>query len=207
MTDQRGWGLSEQHLMPEAVVAFVDGELSPTACDRATSHLARCPYCVAEVTAQRQARAAVQAADTPAVPANLLASLRTIPQRVELPTSPDGLAISQDGQLVVAQRPHTGKAAPLGASQPLGSSVRLGEGGVVLGRRRGRRTVQGAGVVVSGLVLGALALVNSGDAVSPDTRDEPPLDGLQAVTGGSEVRPAGMIIQQVTADLGHIPPR
>jgi anti-sigma factor RsiW len=195
--------------MPDAVVAFVDGELSPAACDRAAAHVARCPYCAAEVSAQRQARAAVRAADTPAVPAALLASLRAIPQEVELPGSQDGLAISQDGQLVVVQRPDrigTGTGTPFGASAPLGSSVKLGDGRVVVGRRVGRRTVQGAGVVVSGLVLGALAMVHSGGGVTPDDRDEPPVDGHPVLTGAGDVRPAGVVVQQVAADLGPITP-
>jgi anti-sigma factor RsiW len=164
MTNQRGgWSLPEQHLMPDAVVAFVDGELSPAACDRAAAHIARCPYCAAEIAAQRQARAAVQAADIPSVPAGLLASLRAIPQEAELPSSPDGLAVTEDGQLVAVQRP---ERAPLGSSQPLGSSPKLGEGRVVLGLRFGKRSAQGAGVVVSGLVLGALALVNTGQTAN-----------------------------------------
>ena len=173
-----GWGLSEQHLMPDAVVAFVDGELSPTACDRAASHVAKCPLCAAEVAAQRQARAAVQAADTPTPPAGLLASLRAIPQEVELPASPDGLAVTEDGQLVALQRP---ERAPLGSSQPLGSSPKLGEGRAVLGFRLGRRTASGAGVVVSGLVLGALALVNSGSTPTADQADGVPVSHLGVV--------------------------
>ena len=146
MTD-RGWGLSEQHLMPDAVVAFVDGELTPTAWDRASSHVAKCPYCAAEVVAQRQARAAVQEANNLAAPSSLLASLRAIPQNVELPMMPDGLAVTDDGELVAVQRPD--RVAALGASQPLGSSPKLGEGRAVLGWRLGKRTAQGLGVVVS----------------------------------------------------------
>jgi anti-sigma factor RsiW len=161
MTNQRGWSLPEQHLMPDAVVAFVDGELPPTACDRVVAHIARCPYCAAEIAEQRQARAAMRAADAPSVPAGLLATLRAIPQEADLPSSPDELAVTEDGQLVAVQRP---SRAPLGSSQPLGSSPKLGEGRVVLGLRFGRRSAQGAGVVVSGLVLGALALVSPGQA-------------------------------------------
>jgi len=179
MTDRRGsgWGLPEQHLMPDAVVAFVDGELSLTACDRAASHIARCHHCAAEISAQRQARAAVQSADSPPVPAGLLASLRAIPHEVELPASPDGLAVTEDGQLVSIQRPDRVGSAPFGASVPLGSSPRLGEGRAVLGRF-GRRTAQGAGVVVSGLVLGALVLANSGGGGAPNeqSEDAPPVD-------------------------------
>jgi CRP/FNR family cyclic AMP-dependent transcriptional regulator len=84
-----GRGLAEQHLLPDAVVAFVDGDLSPPAFDRAATHIARCPYCAAEVAAQRQARAAVQASATPPPPAGLLASLRAIPQVVDPPSPPD----------------------------------------------------------------------------------------------------------------------
>jgi anti-sigma factor RsiW len=175
MTEARGggWGLSGQHLMPDAVVAFVDGELSATACDRAAAHIAKCPYCAAEISAQRQARAAVQAADIPPPPAGLLASLRAIPEHVELPSSPDGLAVTEDGQLVAVQRTDGGAGAPLGSSRPLGSSPKLGEGRVVLGRRLGRRTAQGAGVVVSGLVLGALAFVSTGSTPAADPTDDP----------------------------------
>ena len=192
MTD-RGWGLSEQHLMPDAVVAFVDGELSPTAWDRASAHVAKCPFCAAEVAAQRQARAAVKEADTPAAPAWLLASLRAIPEKVELPTTPDGLAMTDDGQLVAVQRPD--RVAPFGASQPLGSSPKLGEGRAVLGWRFGKRTAQGAGVVVSGLVLGALALANSGSSPAAEPRDLAPQDVRPAVLGNDTVNvvPVGLV--------------
>ncbi len=121
MTDG-GWGLSEQHLMPDAVVAFVDGELTPTAWDRASAHVAKCPYCAAEVAAQRQAREAVQEANNLAAPDWLVASLRRIPENVEVPSTPDGLAITEDGQLVAVQRPD--RIPALGGSQPLGSSAK-----------------------------------------------------------------------------------
>lgn len=147
------WAMPEQHLLPDAVVAFVDGELTAGAHERAAMHVARCACCSAEITAQRQARAAVRSADAPGASANLLAALRAIPQQVDLPTAPDGLAVTRDGQLVAVQRP---EAFPGG--EPLGSSTRLGEGRAVLGRRAG------AGVVVSGLFLGALALVNTSGA-------------------------------------------
>src|ERR1044072_2750069 len=161
MTDLRGWGTSVPHLLPDAVVAYVDGELSASSYDRASSHVAGCPFCAAEVHAQRQARAAVQAADTPCTPAGLLAALRAIPEHVDLPSAPDNLAVAEDGQLVVVQRPDA--MAPLGSSPALGSSAPLGHGSAVLGQRpksSGRalpgRAAQGAGVVVSGVVLGAL---------------------------------------------------
>ncbi|HVK22543.1 MAG TPA: zf-HC2 domain-containing protein [Actinokineospora sp.] len=184
------FGLPEQHLLPDAVVAFVDGEMPRTVVDRVTAHLARCPWCAADISAQRQARAAVRAADTPSMPAGLLASLRAIPQEVDLPATPDGLAVSADGQLVAVQRPDR---AGFGTSAPLGSSPKLGEGRNVLGRRPVRRAAQGAGVVVSGLVLGALAFVNTGtDPSEPAT--------------GADVEPVGFVgsepIQSLIATFG-----
>ncbi|MGH3760433.1 zf-HC2 domain-containing protein [Actinophytocola sp.] len=192
MTDERGWGLSEQHLLPDAVVAFADGELSPTAHDRAAAHMARCAHCLADIVAQRQARFAVQSADAPAVPAALLATLRAIPQRVDMPATPDGLAVTDDGQLVVVQKPDQMPAAPapFGSSTPLGSSAKLGEGRAVLGRRPGRRAAQGAGVVVSGLVLGALALVTTSGSDEPERRT-PPDTYRPAVAGADNVQQAG----------------
>ncbi|MEU7528844.1 zf-HC2 domain-containing protein [Saccharothrix sp. NPDC042600] len=170
MTDLRGWGLPEQHLLPDAVVAFVDGELSASAHSRAAAHLARCPFCAAEAYSQQQARSAVRAAATPSAPESLLARLGAIPQEVELPSAPDGLAVTEDGQLVAVQRPDRvafGSGPVLGSSRPFGTGSRFG----------GRRARQGAGVVVSGLMLGALALVVPGSeepSPSPAAGNPPP---------------------------------
>ncbi|MDV6013893.1 anti-sigma factor family protein [Haloechinothrix sp. LS1_15] len=124
-----GWQLPESHLLPDAVVAFVDGELSFGAHQRAAAHVAQCASCAGEVAAQRQARSAVHDADTPAAPADLLANLRSIPERAELPAGPDNIAVSEDGQVVTVQRPERGTAfgsAPLGSSAPLGAGDGLG---------------------------------------------------------------------------------
>ncbi|RJQ71463.1 hypothetical protein D5S17_27035 [Pseudonocardiaceae bacterium YIM PH 21723] len=157
MSDGRGWGLGEAHLATEAVAAFVDGELTAGPAGRAAGHVARCRQCADEVNAQRQARAAVRSAGTPGMSASFLEALRAIPQHTELPGAPDGLAITEDGQLVAVQRtPSRGFAG----GPVLGTSTPLGSGDSVLGGRKlHRRTIQGAGVVFSGLVLGALALV------------------------------------------------
>lgn len=174
MTELRGWHLPEQHLLPDALVAFVDGELSDTAAARAAGHIRRCLSCTAEVAAQRQARGAVRGAGGPAAPAGLLASLRAIPQQVELPTGPDGLAVTETGELVAVQREVTESSAPLGAAQPLGASRPLGSGSVLGSRGRlSRRGAQGAGVVVSGLVLGALALAPHASGGRAEPRVEP----------------------------------
>ena len=194
MTDLRGWGTSVPHLLPDAVVAYVDGELSASSHDRASSHVAGCAFCAAEVTAQRQARAAVQAADTPCTPAGLLAALRAIPEHVDLPSAPDNLAVSDDGQLVVVQRPDA--VSPLGSSPALGSSAPLGHGSAVLGQRpkSGRalpgRAAQGAGVVVSGLVLGALALVTPGGSGTPQESVPAPQGAVRQAAVFGMVQPA-----------------
>jgi anti-sigma factor RsiW len=194
VTDERGWGLSgQQHLLPDVVVAFVDGELSPTAQDRASSHVARCTVCAAEITAQRQAASAVQSANAFSAPAGLLASLRAIPEQVETPSMPDGLAMTQDGQLVAVQRPD--RVPALGGTAPLGTSTKLGEGRAVLGRRPGRRAAQGAGVVVSGLVLGALALVHTGGEQPPRA---PASGGDRPAVVGGGVQQAGSATLQST---------
>ncbi|GAA2811598.1 zf-HC2 domain-containing protein [Saccharopolyspora taberi] len=194
MTVLRGWGLSEQHLALDAIVAFVDGELSPNAYDRAASHLARCPACAADAAAQRQARAAVQAADTPSISPRLMQALQSIPTHAELPPQPDGLALTRDGQLVAmapngrakpfGSGPVLGSGTPLGGGQqPLGTSAALGEADAVPATRdaRGRRTRQGAGVVFSGLVLGALALMN----VPGDDEQLPPTTGQLPLPNGA----------------------
>ncbi|HVW42077.1 MAG TPA: hypothetical protein VHC18_12085 [Amycolatopsis sp.] len=200
MTEPRGWSLfSESHLLPDAVVAFVDGELSLGARDRAASHLARCSCCAAEVTAQRQARAAVKRAGAPSMSAGFLASLREIPHHTDLPTTPDNLAMTEDGQLVAIQRPDRVAGlrempTSLGSSAPLGSSTPLGSGAAVLNSHRSgsvrRRAAQGAGVVVSGIVLSALAIVatSSGGGGTAQVNPEPsggtPPGVLRAQFGG-----------------------
>lgn len=171
MSEPRSWNLPEQHLMPDAVVAFVDGELSPLARERAAEHIAKCRFCASETSTQRQARSAVRAAGDPGAPAGLLAALRAIPIDTDLRVGPESggqenLAIGPDGQLVAVQRPDrvpglAGRSNGFGEKPMMGSSSPLGQGSAVLRHRppAGRRAVQGAGVVIGGLVLGALAVV------------------------------------------------
>ncbi|MFD8494349.1 anti-sigma factor family protein [Amycolatopsis sp. NPDC059657] len=192
MSEPRGWGLPESHLLPDAVVALVDGELTLGAQDRAMAHIARCASCAAEVSAQRQAVRALRRAGAPLMSAGFLASLQQIPQNTELDATPDNLAITADGQLVAIQRPDRvaglRDSGVLGGTSPLGSSAPLGNSPNVLGGGRigvaKRRAAQGAGVVVSGLVLSALALVaTSGDTgeVANDSSTRPPQQGVNLV--------------------------
>ncbi|MCK2237222.1 MULTISPECIES: anti-sigma factor [unclassified Crossiella] len=190
MTDLRGWVRSEQHLTPDAIVAFVDGELSPVAHDRASAHVARCPRCAAEVSAQRCAQAAVRAAGTPGISNRLMASLCAIPQEVELPAMPDELAVTADGQLVTVQRPNAARAAAaarpvsgFGSGPVLGGSTPFGAGPSFGSQRRfglgNRRVRNGAGMVVSGFMLGALALaVPAASAPVADVNQQPSQGGL-----------------------------
>ncbi|CAM3117333.1 zf-HC2 domain-containing protein [Saccharomonospora xinjiangensis] len=198
MTVGKGWGMAESHLLPDAVVAFVDQELSLGAQERAASHLARCPRCAAEVAAQRAASAAVRQARTPAISAGFLASLCEIPHTVELPHSPDSLAVGADGQVMAVQRPdqvaglrESLPPGALGTSAPLGTSPNVLGNGPRLSSAR-RRATQGAGVVVSGLVLSALALVattsgGEGPTVEadPESTATPRTDVLPAAKMGS----------------------
>lgn len=175
------WQLPESHLLPDAVVAFVDGELSLGAHERAAMHLMRCAGCAAEVDAQRKVRAAMHDSHVPSMPAGLLASLNSIPDRTELPAAPDNLAVTADGQLVAIQRP-----SALGSTAPLGSTTPLGAVGMGAARKGARRTAQGAGVVVSGLVLSALALA----VTVEEGRELPSQPGGKAPVANSGVAPA-----------------
>jgi anti-sigma factor RsiW len=193
MTDLRGWGLSEQHLLPDVVVAFVDGELASTAHSRATAHLARCPICAAEAAYQQQVRHAVRTAGMPSCASGLLDKLRAIPQEVDLPSAPDGLAMTEDGQLVTVLRPDRAAASGAFGSGPrLGATPPLGAGSNVLGRMvTGRRARHGAGVVVSGLMISALVFVAPTGEPTPQTRPTSP-----RVAGSPTVASA---VQAVTA--------
>jgi hypothetical protein len=70
---------STEHLSTEAVAAFVDNELQPTAFLRAAAHLSACSECSAAVDAQRQARTALRHSGEIRIPPDVLRSLRSIP--------------------------------------------------------------------------------------------------------------------------------
>ncbi|WP_040511625.1 hypothetical protein [Gordonia soli] len=70
-----------EHLAPEAVAAFVDGELGMTAHARAADHLAICTECIAAVDAQVAARARLRTSGGISMPAGLLGALSQIPTR------------------------------------------------------------------------------------------------------------------------------
>ena len=68
---------STDHLNPEAAAAFVDGELSDSAFQRAAKHLEACDECRAEVDCQRKAANRLRVVDDSDVhaPASLVERL------------------------------------------------------------------------------------------------------------------------------------
>jgi anti-sigma factor RsiW len=76
--------LPDVHLAGEAVAAYVDGALSPTARDRAERHLHSCAECRAVIDAQREAKVLLAAALDPEMPTSLLTRLRDIPMTADL---------------------------------------------------------------------------------------------------------------------------
>lgn len=217
MSVLRGWGLPEQHLALDALVAFVDGELTPNAYDRAASHLAGCPACAAEATAQRQARSAVRTAETPAMSSRLLQSLQSIPSEAELPAQPDGLALTREGQLVTTDHrgdgarafgsgPVLGSSTPLGGgARPFGGDSPFGSGAVGVPdhpeqpKGHGRRAKQSASVVFSGIVLGALAFINVPGDEQRETVTTVPGPFPQGDTARSTFTPEDAAFRESTA--------
>ncbi|MCZ4537848.1 hypothetical protein O4159_20805 [Gordonia terrae] len=84
----RGFAPTE-HLAPEAVAAFVDGELGMSAHARAAHHLALCPECVTAVEAQSLARTRLRESGHVSIPDSLLGQLSQIPTReIDLSSEP-----------------------------------------------------------------------------------------------------------------------
>ena len=70
-----------EHLNPEAVAAFADGELAMTPHLRAGRHLAVCAECTAAVDAQIAASKRLRTSGSVEIPASLLGQLAQIPTR------------------------------------------------------------------------------------------------------------------------------
>ena len=77
----------EEHLNLDAIVAFVDGELSATAYQRAAAHLVRCGLCSGEVSEQASARDSLRSAAAPQMPGSLAAMLFSIPVAAPIGTA------------------------------------------------------------------------------------------------------------------------
>lgn len=190
------WG--QAHLSLDAIVAYVDDELSPGAHTRAEEHLARCAECAAEVVAQRQARSALRGADGPRLPSSLLSTLRAIPDDAELPPPPPGLSVTPDGQFVLLRDVPPG-AMPPGDLPPAGGDPSgRAEQDVTRFSRRAR--IGG----VAGLAFGALAvgaLVVPGPSAPSPGAVPPSAVPARGVLGGSVLDvPAQVRISAVPSD-------
>ena len=64
-----------EHLSSEAVAAFADDRLPPTARDRALRHLGQCPECMDELHVQRSARYALRHSGPIRMPSTLAEKL------------------------------------------------------------------------------------------------------------------------------------
>ncbi len=159
-------GIFEDHLGMDAVVAYVDGELSLTAYQRAAAHLARCPGCAAEVSDQAFARESLRQAAAPQIPTSLLANLCSIPVALPAPASAQG----------VGHDPMTG------------SAIRISG---VTSVTRSRRFRLGAGALVAGIAVGALVSAAPADkpATSPAPANAP---AVRPVSSGLTVTPVSI---------------
>lgn len=130
-------GFFEDHLNLDSIVAFVDGELSLTAYQRAAAHLSSCPMCAADVDEQSSARTSLRSAPAPQMPGSLAAALFSIP--VALPAA--------------------ARTPGVGIDTQTGHAIRVSH----VGREvtRSRRFRFGAGALVAGIAVGAFASAGS----------------------------------------------
>ncbi|HEX7323676.1 MAG TPA: anti-sigma E factor RseA [Mycobacterium sp.] len=98
---------STEHLSPEAIAAFVDGELRMTAHLRAAHHLSLCPECAAEIEHQNRARSALRDSHPITIPSNLLGLLSQIPDSPV--DEPSTLRPPQSAQFADGERPERRK--------------------------------------------------------------------------------------------------
>lgn len=138
-------GFFEDHLNLDSIVAFVDGELSLTAYQRAAAHISSCPMCAADVDEQSFARNSLRSASAPRMPGSLVAALFSIPVALPVPTKSPGVGIdTRTGQAIRIS--HVGREVT-----------------------RSRRFRLGAGALVAGIAVGAFASSGSAQHVDPLT--------------------------------------
>lgn len=88
--------LPDLHLAEDALAAYVDGMLSPTADDRAARHLRSCAECRDAVDVEREAKVLLAATPDPELPTSLLAKLLDVPMTADIGTTDRILAM--DGE-------------------------------------------------------------------------------------------------------------
>lgn len=109
--------LFAEHLCLDAVVAFVDGEMTLTAFQRAAAHLEQCYQCSAEVAEQSAARQRLRSETCPSIPSDLMAALRSIPRSI--PTSaPTKAAPTEAAPTEAAPAKSAPTSAPTEAATP-----------------------------------------------------------------------------------------
>jgi anti-sigma factor RsiW len=188
--------VGESHLAQEAIVAYVDDELSAGATGRAARHLERCAQCRTAVQAQREAKAALLDSSDVAVPGDLLSRLRAIPFTADVPGggSLSGLAAGPDqlttsgagGHWAVSLRPRHPQPRPGEARW-----LRYGVVGALAGVGLGLAAVVAASVSAGGPARPAPASVAGPSAPAPEQRTAvvPPV--VRAITVGTTATVTG----------------
>jgi Putative zinc-finger len=167
--------LPDLHLGEDALVAYVDGMLSPGADERAAKHLRSCDECRAAVDAEREAKALLGATPDPSLPAGLLSRLLDVPMTADLGGTDRVLAVdgTELGWSTSGSFPHVVErraerragtvAAPVAPSRPRAGARSTGPGGPAGAARpagrsaRARRTRRGLAVSLAGLAFGVIA--------------------------------------------------
>lgn len=165
--DGRRSGLFDSHLGLDAVVAYVDGELTPVAMERAGAHLVRCGQCAGEVAEQAVVARCLQAAGPLRMPGSLFEALTAIPLAMPAARALSGPAPDPTDR--------SGGSAPL-----RGSAYYPGH------PAPSRRSRFGAGALVAGLAVGAAVAT----AATTSEHPSPPEPGAPHVRS---VGPAPLI--------------
>lgn len=188
------------HLSDEAVAAFADGMLAPSAHGRAERHLAVCPECARAVDEQRAAVSILRAAPAPALPAGLLERLRSVPVTTTL--TPQKLALAPDGSAVF---PAFGTvdafARPMAPAPSATSTItqrhpRRHEFHLPIGRPHPARRTQQVALVA---VAAAMFTVGLAASASADTASSSPSRSVPGANSGGQ--PAGFVASRTKDEL------
>lgn len=170
---------SSEHLATEAVVAYVDGELSMTAHQRAAAHLSSCAECSADVDAQQRTRLALRSAPMLTMPLGLRSLLFSIPDgnaspvaaatpRIPPALRPGAIVAHADGGFVAVLKP-----VPQPSAEAPG---------------RSRRPFPLAVITVTALAVGVLGAAAMGGGGSTPDRS-----AISTVPRGTTVVPASTV--------------
>ena len=190
--------LPDVHLAEEALAAYVDGMLSPSADERAARHLRSCAECREAVDAEREAKALLGATPDPVLPDGLLARLRAVPMTADLGGTDRVLAFdgtklgwtsdrAPEEPRVMERRATTAAAAPVRSQDPVRP---VGAARPATRSGRARRTRRGLAVSLAGLAFGVIASAASTTATGsaaprPDSPGSTPSQRLVVGTGTS----------------------